>query len=111
MHLVRITYKRLEKFLQFLDFFELGCLIMPMKMYPVPNQGLTGPLNNSGRPSTIDGSLYREAFGYNTLRFASHQESYMVQDFGKLNFYAFKFPKGRVYAGSIPITQVDSNGF
>jgi hypothetical protein len=45
-HLVRITYRRLEKFLQCLDFLELGCFIMPMKMYPVPNQGLTGPLNN-----------------------------------------------------------------
>jgi hypothetical protein len=47
-----------------------------MKMYPVPKQGLAGPLNNFGRPSsTIYGSLYREAFGINTLRFASHQES------------------------------------
>jgi hypothetical protein len=57
-----------------------------MKMYPVPKQGLTGQLNNFGRPSTIDGSLYREGFGNNTLRFASHQESYIVQGFGKLNF-------------------------
>jgi hypothetical protein len=109
--LVRITYRRLEKFLQLLDFLELGYLIMPMKIYQTPNQGLTGLLNNIGRPSSIDGSLCREAFGNNALRFASHQEGYMVQGFGKLNFEAFKFPKERVYTGSIPVTQVDSDGF
>jgi hypothetical protein len=59
---------------------------VPMKMYLVPKQGLIGPLNNFGRSSTVDESLYREAFGNNTLRFASHQESYMIQGFSKLKF-------------------------
>jgi hypothetical protein len=54
---------------------------MPMKMCPVPKQGLTGPLNSFGRMLTTDRSLYRKAFGDNTLKFASHEENYMIQVF------------------------------
>jgi hypothetical protein len=50
-------------------------------MYPVPEECLTGTLNNFGRMLTIDGNLYREVFGDNTPRFASHEESYMIEGF------------------------------
>jgi hypothetical protein len=41
-----ITYRRLEKILQLLDFLELGCLVLPMKMYPIPEERLIGTLDN-----------------------------------------------------------------
>jgi hypothetical protein len=46
-----------------------------MKMYPVPEECLIGTLNNSGIMSTINGSLYRVAFGDNAPKFAFHEES------------------------------------
>jgi hypothetical protein len=49
----------------------MGCVVVPMKMYPVPQKYLTGMLDNFGRTSTTQRSLYREAFGDNTLRSAS----------------------------------------
>jgi hypothetical protein len=55
--LVRITYRWREKTLQLLHFLELGCLVMPMKMYPVPEKYLTGT-DNFWRTSTTDGSLW-----------------------------------------------------
>jgi hypothetical protein len=36
-------------------------------------------LDNFENLSTIEGGLYREAFGDDTLRFASHEESYMIE--------------------------------
>jgi hypothetical protein len=78
MLLVKITYRWLEKVLQLLDFLELGCLFVPMKMYPVHEECLTGMLDNIGRMSTTNKSLYRQAFGDNTLRFPSHEESYII---------------------------------
>jgi hypothetical protein len=48
----------------------------------VPEKCLTGTLNSFGNSSTIEGSLYGEAFGDNALRFASHEETYMVEDSG-----------------------------
>jgi hypothetical protein len=65
---------------------------------------LTGTLENSGSLSTIEEGLYREAFGDETLRSASHEESYMIQGFTS-------FSKGRVYTGSFPVVKVDSKGF
>jgi hypothetical protein len=47
---------------------------VPMKVYPVPDKYLTDMLDT-------DGSLYREAFGDNTLRFESHEETYMTEGF------------------------------
>jgi hypothetical protein len=38
-------------------------------------------LDNFGRMSTIDRSLYKEAFEDNTLRFASHEGSYITEGF------------------------------
>jgi hypothetical protein len=52
-----------------------------MKVYPIPEKGLTGTLDNFGRLSTSEGSLYREVFGDEILRFASHEESYMIESF------------------------------
>jgi hypothetical protein len=52
-----------------------------MKIYPVPEEFLTDTLDNFGRTSTIDGSLCGEASDGNTLRFASHEESYMTGGF------------------------------
>jgi hypothetical protein len=64
---------------------KVGCVVVPMKMYPVPEKCPTGRLGNFGRTSTIDGRLYREAFGGITLRFASHEENYMLEGFSQLN--------------------------
>jgi hypothetical protein len=72
------------KVLQLLVFLKLGCLVVPMKMYPVPEECLTGMLHNFGRMLTIDRSLYREeVFGDNTPRLASR---YMSESFSYLNF-------------------------
>jgi hypothetical protein len=54
---------------------------MPMKTYPVPEKCLTGMLDNFGKTPTVGRGLYREAFGDNTLKFESHEESYMIDGF------------------------------
>jgi hypothetical protein len=51
----------------------------------IPEKCLTGT-DNFGGSSTIEWSLYGEAFGDDALRFASHEESYRVEGFGQLNF-------------------------
>jgi hypothetical protein len=53
-----------------------------MEVNSVPEKCLTGTLDNFGSSSTNDGGLYGEAFGDDALRFASHEESYMVEGFG-----------------------------
>jgi hypothetical protein len=52
-----------------------------MEMYPVPEKCLTGTLNNFLRASAIDRSPQGEAFQDNALRFASHEESYVIEGF------------------------------
>jgi hypothetical protein len=49
---------------------------------PVPEKCLTGKLVNFGGLSIIEGSLYGEAFGDDALRFAYHEESYVVEGSG-----------------------------
>jgi hypothetical protein len=53
-----------------------------MEENSVPEKCLTGTLDNSGSSSTIEVSLYGEAFGDDALRFSSHEECYMVEGFG-----------------------------
>jgi hypothetical protein len=60
-----------------------------MKVYPIPEKCLTGTLINFGRTATTERSLYREDFGDETLRSASHSGSYMIEGSSLLNFLAF----------------------
>jgi hypothetical protein len=53
-----------------------------MEVNSVPEKCLTGALYNFGSASATEWNLYREAFGDDALRFASHEESYMVEGFG-----------------------------
>jgi hypothetical protein len=55
---------------------------VPIEVKSVPEKRLTGTLDNFENSSTIEESLYREAFGDESLRFASHEESYMIEGFG-----------------------------
>jgi hypothetical protein len=52
-----------------------------MKVCPIPIECLTGTIDNFENSSTIEGNIYREAFGDNTLRFASHEEICMIEGF------------------------------
>jgi hypothetical protein len=55
--LVRIPQRCHEKIVQLLYSLGLGHFVMPMKMYPVPENCLTGTINNFEWTSTTDGSL------------------------------------------------------
>jgi hypothetical protein len=55
---------------------------MPMKVNSLSEKCLTATLDNFGILSTIEGSFYGETFGDDALRFASHEECYMVEVFG-----------------------------
>jgi hypothetical protein len=79
MLLTGMIHRSLEKILQLLDL--LGCLVVPMKVHPIPEKCLIGTLNNFGTASASEVSLYREAFGDDTLRFASHEASYVIEGF------------------------------
>jgi hypothetical protein len=52
---------------------------VPVEVNSVPEKCLTDMLDNFGGSLTTEWSLYNEAFGDDALRFASHEESYMVQ--------------------------------
>jgi hypothetical protein len=51
-------------------------------MYPVSQECCAGMLGYSGRASTVEWDLYKEAFEDNALRFASHEKSYVIEGFG-----------------------------
>jgi hypothetical protein len=53
-----------------------------MEVNSVPEKCLTGTLDNFGGASAIEWSLKGEAFGDDALRFASREESYVIEDFG-----------------------------
>jgi hypothetical protein len=53
-----------------------------MEVNSLPEKCLTGTLGNFGGSSTIEWSLYGDAFGDDALRFSSQEESYMVEGFG-----------------------------
>jgi hypothetical protein len=50
-------------------------------------------LDNFGGASAIEWSLEGEALGDDALRFASHEESYVIEGFGYLNFWHSNFLK------------------
>jgi hypothetical protein len=52
-----------------------------MEVYLIPEKCVTGTLENFGSALVTEGSPYREAFGDDALRFASHEESYMIEGF------------------------------
>jgi hypothetical protein len=63
-------------------FFGVVSFVAPMEVNSVSEKCLTGTLDNFGGSSTIEGSPYGKAFGNDALRFASHEEIYMVEGFG-----------------------------
>lgn len=58
---------------------KLKCITVPVKIYPLSEEHLTGKLDNFERMLAINGSLYIEAFRDNTQIFASH----MIEGFFK----------------------------
>jgi hypothetical protein len=74
-----------------------------MEVKSVPEECLTGTLDIFGGASIVERSLHCEALGDDAQRFASHEESYVVEGFVKLDFQAVQFSKGKVYTGSIPV--------
>jgi hypothetical protein len=53
-----------------------------MEVNSIPEKCLTGTLDNFGGASAIEWSLKGEAFGDDALRFASHEENYVIEGFG-----------------------------